>query len=196
MTLLEVLLALAILAVLVLLLVSGLRVGLRAWEAADRRAARQQETRALVELLTGALASAFPYYGRLGEAPRRVLLFEGEAAAVRFVTAAPPLALDAPAAPFHAVSVALGEGGLRLVERLVPADEPFGEESSLLLSGDVTGLTFEYLDEDGRWRSEWRGEEARALPVAVRVELEVRRGGRTEALPPFVVPIALGRGAA
>ena len=58
-TLLEVILAVSILAVVVLLATTALRVGLRAWEVGQRRVDRQQESRALVELVSESLAGAF-----------------------------------------------------------------------------------------------------------------------------------------
>jgi hypothetical protein len=42
------------------------------------------------------------------------------------VTSTPPLTMDAPIAPFHAVVLGRkGQDTLRLIERLVPSDEPF-----------------------------------------------------------------------
>src|SRR5262249_39689024 len=52
MTLLEVLIAVTITAVIAVLLVTSLRVGVRAWETGERRAAGHQEVRAVIELLT------------------------------------------------------------------------------------------------------------------------------------------------
>ncbi len=98
-TLIEILLAVSTLAVVVLMATGALRVGLRAWESGQRRVDLQQEGRALVELISDALAGASPYQGRLGISPERVVLFEGEPDEVRFVTNAPPLMLDAPAVP-------------------------------------------------------------------------------------------------
>jgi hypothetical protein len=193
MTLLEVLLAFSILAVVVVLVVGSLRVGVRAWEAGERQASVQQEMRALVEVLTESLASAYPYKGRLGVQPERVVLFEGEAEAVRFVTAAPPLALDAPAVPFHAVSLRRSDDDtLRLVERLVPAEEPFGDSPDRVLSRMVAALRLQYLDDKGAWQDAWDGPQAAAVPAAVRVELSIRSRGKSQPIPPFVVPILLG----
>jgi general secretion pathway protein J len=59
-TLVEVMLAVSILAVVVLLATTALRVGLRAWEGGQRRVDLQQEGRALVELVSEALAEALP----------------------------------------------------------------------------------------------------------------------------------------
>ena len=138
-TLIEILLAVSTLAVVVLMATGALRVGLRAWESGQRRVDRQQEGRALVELISDALAGASPYQGRLDVSPERVVLFEGEPDEVRFVTNAPPLMLDAPAVPFHAVVLGRKEqDALRLVERLVPSDEPFtpGSRAGAVPVGD------------------------------------------------------------
>jgi general secretion pathway protein J len=191
-TLIEVILAVSILAVVVLLATAALRVGLRAWEAGQRRVEVQQEGRALVELVSEALAGAFPYRGPLGSGPERVVLFEGEPEEVRFITSAPPLMLDAPVAPFHAVVLGLkGPDALRLVERLVPTDEPFAPEPERVLSRSVTRFTLTYRDEAGEWQERWNGREAGGIPTAVRVELAV--GGLVHASPAVVVSLPLGK---
>lgn len=193
-TLVEVLLATAILAVLVVLLVATLRVGVNALEAGERRAAAHQEIRAVVELVTEALSAAYPYRGRRGTTPERVLLFEGEPDAVRFVTTTPPLLLDAPIAPFHAVVIRhAADSQLQVVERLVPAEEPFPDEPHLVLSRSVSALKLEYRDAQGVWQSTWDSRTASALPAAVRVELTMQAGGRPSTTATFVVPILLGK---
>ena len=194
MTLIEVLLAFSILAVIVVVLVGSLRVGLRAWEAGEQRAAANQEVRAVIELVTEALSGAYPYRGRLGDGLQRVVLFRGEPDTVQFVTTAPPLTLDAPAVPFHAVTLGhAAENQLRVVERLVPAEEPFGEGVLTILSRSVTGLHLQYLDDKGAWDDRWDGPTAATLPAAVRVELTIRDHGRSETIPPFLVPLPLGK---
>ena len=191
-TLVEVMLAVSILAVVVLLATAALRVGLRAWEAGQRRVDLQQEGRALVELISEALAGASPYQGRLGLNPERVVLFEGEPEEVRFVTNAPPLMLDAPVAPFHAVVLGRkGEDALRLIERLVPSDEPFTPGSERVLSRSVTRFSLAYRDAAGAWQERWDGREAGGLPTAVRLELAI--GGLVRAVPAVVVALPLGK---
>jgi hypothetical protein len=185
-------LAVSILAVVVLLATAALRVGLRAWEVGQRRADLQQENRALVELISEALAGAAPYQGRLGQSPERVVLFVGEPEEVRFVTSAAPLTLDAPAAPFH--SVILGKKdpeALRLVERLVPSDEPFAQEPERVLARSVTRFTLAYRDEFGSWQERWDGRDIGALPTAVRFELAI--GSQARPAPAVVVALPLGK---
>jgi general secretion pathway protein J len=191
-TLLEVILAVSILAVIVVLATAALRISLRAWEAGQRRADLQQESRALAELVSESLAGATAYRGRSGLSPERVLLFEGDAEEIRFVTSAPPLTLDAPVAPFHAVVLGRkGEDALRLIERLVPTDEPFAPGPERVLSRVVTRFTLAYRDEDGAWRDKWDGREEDALPTAVRVELAV--AGLPQAPPALVVALPMGK---
>ncbi len=194
MTLLEILVALTILAVIVVVLVSSLRVGIRAWEAGERRAAIQQELRAVMELLTEALSTATPYRGRLGGGLDRVVLFEGAPDEVHFVTTAPPLVLDAPAAPFHAVTLRrTGEAELWLAERLIPADEPFGDSPRTVLARAVTTFKLEYRDSQGVWTDQWDPRNAGGLPSAVKIELTVEDRTRGKKTTTFVVPIPLGR---
>jgi general secretion pathway protein J len=193
-TLIEVLVAFTIMAVIVGVLVAGLRVGVRAWEAGDRRVAIQQEIRAVIELLTEALSTAAPYRDRIGTSPDRVVLFQGETDELRFVTTSAPLVLDAPAAPFHAVTLLRSrDDQLHLVERLVPAEEPFGDKPYAVLARSVTALKLEYRDAEGVWSDRWDGRDAGGLPTAVRVGLTVRDPGRGERASSFVVSLVLGK---
>jgi general secretion pathway protein J len=190
-TLIEIVLAVSILAVVVLLATSALRVGLRAWEAGQRRVNLQQESRALVELLSETLTGAFPYQGRVGLSPERFVLFEGEADEVRFVTSAPPFVLDAENAPFHAVVLGRkGSDELHLVERIVPTDEPFGPGSERVLSRSVARFSLAYRDHTGAWQERWDGKEAGGIPTAVRLELVV---DPARAAPAVVIPLPLGK---
>jgi hypothetical protein len=125
-----------------------------------------------------------------------VVLFQGESDAVRFVTAAPPLLLDPPDSPYHAVVVRRVDEELRLSERLLPTEEPFADAEPSVLSRSVTALRLQYLDESGEWQDAWNGAEAGGVPRAVRVELSIRARGRSQQLPAFVVPIPLGKRAA
>jgi general secretion pathway protein J len=193
-TLVEVLIAITILAVIVVLMASALRVGARAWEAGEKRAAAQQELRAIVELLTDALSGAFPYQGRVGEGEERGILFVGEADEVRFVTSLPPLFLEAPAVPFHAVTLrhVADDRELRVTERLLPNDEPFGEDPHVVLSRAIETLRFEYRDDEGNWQDRWE-RNRNALPVTIKVELTVRNPGRGERTVVFMVPVLMGK---
>jgi prepilin-type N-terminal cleavage/methylation domain-containing protein len=193
-TLVEVVLALAALAAIALLATATLRMGFRAWEAGQRRADAQQELRAVVELVGEALGGAFPYRDTTRPGTRRPVLFEGEPEEVRLVTTAPPVVLDAPAAPFHALVLRRESSGeLRLAERIVPAEEPFARGAETVLARAVSRFRLEYRDEDGAWQERWDGRAAGGIPTAVRLELTVGAGGQARAVPPVVIALALGK---
>jgi prepilin-type N-terminal cleavage/methylation domain-containing protein len=196
-TLIETLLALTILAVIVVALAGTLRLGVSAWDAGQREAQALQEARVVADLLGEALATAFAYRGRVGGGPERVVLFQGEPTEIRFVTSAPPLILDAPAA-FHAVVVGREEPDrLRIRERLLPSDEPFAPGAGeALLARAVSRLRFEYRDPAGTWVDRWDGSAAGRLPTAVRVDVTLRLRAGERTLPRLVVPLALGGGPA
>ena len=108
------------------------------------------------------------------------------------MTSAPPLTLDAPIAPFHAVVLGRkGQDTLRLIERLVPSDEPFAPGPERVLSRSVTRFTLAYRDEDGVWQEQWDAREAGGLPTAVRVELAV--AGLPRTTPALVVMLPMGK---
>jgi hypothetical protein len=80
---------------------------------------------------------------------------------------------------------------LRLVERLVPTDEPFPSGPERMLSRSVTSFTLAYRDEAGAWQERWNAGEAGGLPTAVRFELRV--GSAVQAMPAVVVSLPLGK---
>ena len=72
-TLLELLLALSIVAALMVILSGGFRIGLAAWQRGEERTARLDRDRSLVVLLQGALAGAFPYRVAFEDGERRAV---------------------------------------------------------------------------------------------------------------------------
>lgn len=194
-TLLELLIALAIVASLVAIAFGGLRVAVAAWDQGEDRAEAHQHLRGIAVLLTRALAGTYPYRASLGQAPETVLLFRGAAEEVEFVTSAPPFP-PAVAAAFTAVSLGLERGdtpALVIRQRVLPNREPFAEAAVVLRDPAVTRLAFRYLDESGAWEEQWDTEARGGLPRAVQVTVAVTHRGRLESLPPLTVTLRTGR---
>src|SRR5260370_16925602 len=74
-TLVEVLIALAIVGMLLTIAFSGLRVAMAAWTRGEDRAEAHQHVRAIAFTMARALGAAYPYRGAKGEAPDLVILF-------------------------------------------------------------------------------------------------------------------------
>lgn len=195
-TLLELLIALGIVGVLLAVAFAGLRIGLTAWQRGEDHAEADQHVRSLMLTLASALDGAHPYRGPRGEAPERVLLFEGTLDRVALVTQTPPLPSPAPIA-FTAVVIALDAGepaGLVVRQRVLPNWNPFTEAETVLHDPAVTALALRYLDADGVWQETWDAAASRSLPLAVSADITLERHGPPRRLPILIVPLrASGR---
>ena len=189
-TLLELILALAIIGALLAIAFGGLRVGVAAWRQGEDRAEAHQHARTLAVSLARAVSAAYPYRASIGQTPQRVMLFNGTQTRLEFVTSAAPFPFPEPIA-FTAVVIALDGDPPELVvsQRALPNLEPFKEAAVVLRDGAVTGLELAYLAEDGTWRDSWSGETEKTTPRAVRVSVGATFGGNRRALPSLTVPL-------
>jgi general secretion pathway protein J len=190
-TLLEVMIALAIVGALLVIAFSGLRVAVAAWHQGEARVEAHQHVRAVAHILTRALGAAYPYRATKGTSPEAVILFDATDKRLEFVTQSPPLPLQAPIA-FTAVGIALEEGdapGLVVRERPLPNREPFTEGTVVMRDPSVTSLAFSFLTEDGNWVDSWNGQDAKTIPQAVQLRLGVTLNGRAQTMTPMTVTL-------
>ena len=177
-TLLEVLLALGIVAATLAIVFGGLRVGLAAWQRGEERTAKLDHTRSLAVLLERALDGAFPYrMAREGEREARIL-FEGLPDRLTFATLSPPFPTGAPAA-FTAVSLSADAAGLALRQQILPSPIELDRLRPLLVDARTSALRFRYLGrEPEAWRDTWDVRTEEGLPRAVEITLVTRAGPR------------------
>ena len=194
-TLVEVVIALTIVATLLVVMFGSLRVGLAAWQRGDERAEVLQRARSLTQIVTRSLGAAHPYMTsrQSGEAAR--LLFEGAPDRVAFVTAAPPFPTAAPIA-LTAVTLSQEVGplpGLALRQKPLPNDKPFdlGLQPALV-DGTVSDVRFRYQRESDRaWTESWDAAEEKVPPLAVEMTLTIVQAGRSaqKQQPPLIVSL-------
>ena len=193
-TLIELVLALSIVALLVTVLFGALRVGLRAWQRGEERAAILQHSRGMTKMIADALGGTDWYLGLLEQgAVTPVFLFKGEAERVYFVTGSPPFPLSA-TIPFVAVTLSIDGGrepGLAIRQKALPNFDPFETVAPTVVDPTITRVRFRYLREADVWEESWDTVEERALPHAVEVTLTATVNGRVEQPPPFIVPIRM-----
>jgi general secretion pathway protein J len=177
-TLLEVLLALGIVAATLAIVFGGLRVGLAAWQRGEERTAKLDHTRSLAVLLERALDGAFPYrIAPEGEREARIL-FEGLPDRLTFATLSPPFPTGAPAA-FTAVSLSADAAGLALRQQILPNPIELDRLRPLLVDARTSALRFRYLGrEPEAWRDTWDVRTEEGLPRAVEITLVTRAGPR------------------
>jgi len=192
-TLVEVVIALTIMATLLVVLFAGLRVGLTAWQRGDQRSQALERARSVNQVVTRTLAGTYPYQAAAtGREPAR-LLFEGEPERVAFATTVPPLPSADPVA-FTAVTLTLttgAGGGLAVTQKVLPNEKPFDKDlRPMFVDGAVTRIRFRYLKEaKGEWTEHWDAAVEKALPVSIEVTLSIVQGGRAVEQPPLIVSV-------
>ena len=192
-TLVELLIALALVGALLTIAFGGLRVAMASWRQGEDRAEAHQHVRSVALTLARAVSAAYPYQASRSLAPEPVVLFSGNEQRMEFVTQAPPFP-GATAIAFTAVVLAFddgGEPGLVVRQRALPNREPFDEATVVYRDPSVTALRFAYLDEGG-WTESWDGAETKATPRAVKITVATTLNGRVEELPPLTVSLRTG----
>jgi len=192
-TLIELVLALTIVALMLTILFSSLRVGLRAWQRGEERAEALEYARSITQLVELALGGAYPFQGRPDRNKPIQILFKGEEDRVSFVTSAAPFPRAVPAA-FTAITLAMRAGpdaGLAIREKVMPNFDPFEEVTPDVVDPTVLSVAFRYLrDQDSdAWEKTWDAADERTLPRAIEVTLTVLINGRAEERPPMTIPI-------
>ena len=193
-TLVELIIALAIVGALIAIAFGGLRVAVGAWQRGDERAEAQQHLRSLTLTLARAVGASYPYTAPRQEGETPVILFTGQADRLEFVTQASPFPTPAPVA-FTAVVIELaasqppGERSKLVIrQRVLPNRDPFKDAPPLLEDETIGALELSYLGESG-WQSEWNVETETTLPRAVRIALGRSAGTSDHPLPALTVAI-------
>ena len=194
-TLLEILLALAIVGALVVIAFGGVRIALGSWRQGEDRAEAHQHLRGIALTLGRTIGAAYPYSGPRGDTPTAVLLFGGSASSLEFVTQAAPFPASSPVA-FTAVVIELAttgeQRGLVIRQRLLPNRDPFTDAVVVFNDPTLTELAFGYLDDGGAWQDTWDVETQKRLPKAIRIKVGGTLNGRAQALLPLTVPLRVG----
>jgi general secretion pathway protein J len=200
-TLLELLIALALLGFILVLLFGGLRLGMRSWDAAQRQIDTMNSVRSIEGLLRSEFSTAFPYPWTGAYPPR--LAFLGESKKISFVA---PLPSRIESGGLSVISVELEQatGGMRLVWRHTPLTSRMRDFSALAQApemvlagselGGVEDIAISYYGRSGNaaepaWLGRWENEPR--LPQLIRIQVKLSNG---EPWPDFVVAPVLSSG--
>lgn len=197
-TLLEILLALALLALLMLGVWGAMASATRITHSADAVMARSESVRTVQQFLRRYVSAAQlqPY---LAEGDARARMFEGDATSMRYVA---PLPMQSGHAGLYVQTIRLvkestGGASLELVYQPYSDDTPqTGDAVTHLLLADLQGGQFQYLaaaafDKPAAWRDDWQA--ANGLPLAVRIHLDPAWRVRVP-FPEMVIPLHAGEG--
>jgi prepilin-type N-terminal cleavage/methylation domain-containing protein len=190
-TLVELIIALAIVGALLVVAFGGLRVAVSAWQRGDERVEVQQHTRSLTLTLARAVSASYPYAAPAQAGQGAVILFKGAQDRLEFVTRASPFPASVPVA-FTAVVVELTsdreEPKLVIRQRILPNHDPFKDAEIVLEDDAIKALELHYLG-DGGWQTEWDAQIQGTLPRAIRIALGTTVGTEERPLPALTVTI-------
>ena len=198
-TLIEMLLALTLLAAMMVMVYTSLNLGIRAWNAGDARATEASHQRIVQTYLRRELSQVFPVRWR--GIPESKIAFEGAKNELKFVTA---LNLDAGLhdGGLHWAHLTLAEDSEGPGRALYLSREPFDIQAKdfsgldkskpVRLIGGLEGIEISYFGSDNdvndpAWTNEWTN----ALRMPRLIKLSFNTGhGRT--LPDLVIALQLG----
>ena len=183
-TLIEVVLALTIFALLGTILYGAFALSHSALAKSQASAARSQTQRSTADLLGSYIRSAHPYRS---SAQDQAIFFAGESDRLAFISAYSHSMGGRGMAKVQITNEKDGGGQAPLLlEEVTPVrvgdDEPAsGQTHRMVLQERVGNFRLAYLDpqgDDESWQERWDGQERRMLPRAVRLTF-VDEGGRT-----------------
>lgn len=196
MTLVELVVALALLGLIVGALAAAIGAGVNANASVDARAQGDETLRVAHTTLRRYVGQARPVKWRAGA--REQIGFVGDAQSLGFTAIMPPWPGSG---GFYRVRVALEEraGGMALVLRRAPTagerrDYDLADAAgATVLAEGVAAIRFSYFGQDdgareSAWRADWRGQ--RHLPKLVRVDLQFRNPA-APAWPALVIALRL-----
>jgi general secretion pathway protein J len=196
-TLIELVVAMALLAVMLLLLYSGLNFSVRSWDAADVNGKRTADRRIGENFLRRELSELFPM--RWIEPTALKFAFEGERDHLRFVSSR-PAGLAQGGLSLVGLEVQDEGGGSRkrnlVMRRAMPDDEqksfaPLDKAEATVMISGVESVRFEYFGAENdftppQWSDTWKP--ANRIPEAIRMHVVADDGP----LPDMSVRISLG----
>ena len=181
-TLIELTIAMTLLALIVVTLYGAFYLSQRAVEKSQSRSEESQRLRASGDLLAGYIRSAYPFRD---SRQNQSIRFSGQGDRLTFVSA---LSSGMGGRGMSEVTISWegeeGGTGLLTLEEKIPLrsegqEEGAGYRNSVIVGQGIRELRIEYLDPQGEeehWVDQWDGKERKALPRAVRLNYLGEKG--------------------
>jgi general secretion pathway protein J len=199
-TLLEILMAVVLLALLLAGAYGGIQTSVRAMHSGERMIERVDRVRTVQEFLRHQLSRIMPL--AYDQTPNGNFVFEGDRGLMRFV--APMPGYLSHGGPYvQTLALTRGDGGLRLVfsgamlNGFDPKEEKAAERDPVVLIDHIRDGAFAYrrIDEQGElgpWTDTW--DDPGLTPLMVQISLVMQNGERVN-WPTLSVPLMLDSGA-
>jgi general secretion pathway protein J len=192
-TLLELIIALMLLALMAAVMFGSLSMAARTWDGGEAKVGEVSAMRQAQEFLREQLAAELPL--RIRKAVELPLMFAGERDEIRYAAALPPRVIEGGVYFFRLAVIRTGEKSQLVLERTIPdpvaTREPeFRDAERSVLADGIAELKIAYFGRDPgaadadapSWRDRW--DDLQRLPLLVRIEV---RPGKGAAWPALVV---------
>jgi prepilin-type N-terminal cleavage/methylation domain-containing protein len=197
-TLLEVIIAITISALIMGILLSALRLGHRSQNKGTKRQEIAQRMRIITDRVSWLLRGAYPYTV-MDEEGEETVYFSGGPRSVGLVTTSVDAYSDSiqDRVGLKWITLKSDGEGLKMMESIYFEKDATGDEGAATYVFDPTVKTieFEYMDtadEKDLWVTGWDGDEKNYLPSAVRVTVVLMHEEEELHMPPFTVAIRTG----
>ena len=194
-TLVEITIAITLLALMVVMLYGSFYLAERAVDKAQGRSEQSQRLRAVEDFLGGYIRSAFPYRQ---SAQDPAVYFSGDEKQLEFISS---LSTGLGGRGMSKVRIAWevtgDRGGALTLDEQMPVrvggqGGAAGYRNGVVLSEGARDFRIDYLDfqsEEERWVEQWDGRERRALPRAVRLSYRGERGKEIRWVFPIMISV-------
>jgi len=165
-TLVEVIIAIVILSLVTLIIGSGFRLGINAWERGGKETNEIQKYRVLYGLIAGQIKSAYPYKMKIDD--EKVVIFKGGSDSIMFVT----VSNDSYFRGFKWIRYTYKDGALSYKEGILPDKKIFETTSGNdeVIESKIGEVKFSYLASDAEeWQDSW--DMGDNLPSAVMLKI-------------------------
>ena len=184
-TLVELMLALVLMAGMGSILYGSLNLAARSWDGGEAKAGQVSDMRATASYLRAQLSEQYPQ--RMWKVVELPLLFAGDARELRYAAVLPERVAGGGVYYFRVAIVRSGEKSQLVQERMVPdlaaSQEPeFGDAERSVLADGIAELRIGYFGRDANagnadaptWRDRW--EDRQRLPLLVRLDVKPAKG--------------------
>jgi general secretion pathway protein J len=184
-TLLELIVALLLLALMAAVMVGSVSLSARSWDGGEAKATEVAEMRQTQEFLRSQLSAQYPQ--RVKKAVDLPLMFAGDRDEIRYAAALPPRVVDGGVYFFRLALARAGTANELVLERVIPEPDAavlpsFDKPERSVLARGIAELRIGYFGRDPNaqaadaptWRDRW--EDRQRLPELVRIEVKPERG--------------------
>lgn len=174
-TLLETLLTLAILGVLLVIVLTAMRLGVRSWEKGAAAIEEGRMKRNFFSMLSDEISSMYPY--RQKERMESRYVFIGANESLGFVTTIPGNEPGLTFAGARWVYYSVRENGLTVREKIITSTNVEDDTGGNLieLEPDIEKVSFEYMGEGG-WENGWDADSKKSLPKMIKALIKYKNG--------------------